>query len=205
MSTSSIKLKTKNNNSEKKLLITIIVFIVVILAIGVLFGAGFLNAPKMTSLFKKDRAVYDSYELTVDKGNNMISFRDAYDIALRKAQEWQPDAMLSFIDTVSLDNNGNPKIWKLTFVSKNVFEKGFVVEVRNGAVTNSKEIEYNGTGAQLPESIISQQEAIEGVKKIFGYENAEISGVEAVYGKGTGTWYWGVKTSKGTVTVEAKK
>lgn len=202
---SNIKFKTKSNNSERKLLIIIIVFIVAILATGVLFGAGFFNASKITSLFKKDKTVYDSYELTADQGNNAISTRDAYDIALEKAKEWQTDAALSFIDAVLLDSNGNPKTWKLTFVSKNISGKGFVVEVENGVITNSKEIEYSGTGSELPTNIISQQEAIEKVKKMSGYEDTEILGVEAVYGKGTEIWYWGVKTSKGTVSVEAKK
>lgn len=192
----------QSNNSKRKLLIIIVIFIVILVITGVLIGAGFLNLSKIKKIFTGDKKDIEISQ--VNSNINTISNRNAYDIALEKAKQWQSDAALSFIDTVSLDHNGNPKTWKLTFVSKNMPEKGFLVELDNGAVINSKEIEYSGIGAELPTNIISQQQAIEKVKKMSGYGDANILGVEAVYGQGTEIWYWGVKTDKGTVSVQAK-
>lgn len=195
------KLKTKNNNPETKLLIIIVIFITILIIIGVLIGTGFLSLSKIKKIFTGDKKDIEISQ--INSNVNTTSSRNAYDIALEKAKQWQSDVALSFIDTVSLDSNGNPKTWKLTFVSKNMPEKGFLVEVDNGIITNSKEIEYSGTGAELPTNIISQQQAIERVKKMADYEDVEILGVEAVYGQGTEVWYWGVKTDKGVVSVQA--
>jgi len=64
--------------------------------------------------------------------------------------------------------------------------------------------EWQG-GANLPEDVLPPGDAIARVRKIPGYENETIFSAEAVYGSGGEIWYWGVKTSKGVVTVKAQK
>jgi hypothetical protein len=93
----------------------------------------------------------------------------------------------------------------LIFTSTNVKNKGFEVKISEKQIVSAMEIDYSGKGQEFPDSTkISQEQAVAIVKNMPGYKDAEILGVDAVFGKGTGRWYWGVRTSKGTVSVEAE-
>lgn len=64
--------------------------------------------------------------------------------------------------------------------------------------------EWQG-GANIPENIISPDEAVAKAKQVNGYADEEILEVAAAYGENSGAWYWGVKTPRGTVTVKADR
>lgn len=121
----------------------------------------------------------------------------AYAIALARAREWKNDAAPSYFELQ--DANAA----RFIFVSGEE-GVGFAVEVVSDAVTSAQEISYTGFGAEIPEETITPEEAIKRVQNMAGYESALIEGVEAVYGREGQVWYWGVKTDKGTVSVEAR-
>lgn len=182
---------------RKKLTIILSFFIVVLVIAAVLIATGTLK-------FSKQKKILNNGEPQVE--DNRPTARSAYDVALLKAQEWQPDAKLAFISSGgSVGSTGRSDVWKLIFVSKNKKEKGYVVEVSDYKVISSSEVTYVGVAADFPIDVITPEEAIRHVRQIKGYENAEILGVEAVYGQGGKIWYWGVKTSKGTVTTKATR
>ncbi len=142
----------------------------------------------------------------VSKPNNEITGQTAVDMALVKAREWQADAVLSYMNSDEVNGSGTASTWRLIFISQSIKDKGYEIKIYNRQVISAEEISYVGNGEEFPaETIITEERAVEMVKKMPGYENAEILGVDAVYGQGTKTWYWGVKTDKGVVSIEAKK
>lgn len=169
----------------------------ILIVVAVLLATGILKFPKQNKILKNKEAVVEDTRPTA---------RNAYDIALLKARAWQPDANLAFMNSGgSVGGTGRSENWKLIFVSKNRKEKGYAVEVSDYKIVSAAEIPYTGIAADFPVDIITPEEAIQHVRQIKGYENAEILGVEAVYGQGGKIWYWGVKTSKGTVTTKATR
>lgn len=135
---------------------------------------------------------------------NMINGRNAYDIALLRAKEWQPDVLMDRINSGDIGDTNQSKAWRVTFVSKNIAGKGLVVEVTNRKVTSAVEIPYVGIGADYPIETISQDEAIRRFRQTKGNENEPILSVDAVYGPAGQVWYWGIKTAKGITSVQAK-
>lgn len=133
--------------------------------------------------------------------------RSAFDIALPRARQWQEDAVLSFLSSLdqSATNRADQNYWKFIFTSPHKKGIGFVIELTDQSIHSAQEIPYTGSSAEFPADIISEQEAIKRVHEIKGYEHAPILGIEAVYGPVEKAWYWGVRTPKGVVTVEAKK
>ncbi|MEK7212797.1 MAG: hypothetical protein AAB686_03920, partial [Patescibacteria group bacterium] len=76
--------------------------------------------------------------------------------------------------------------------------------IRNRAVASAQEILYTAAGGDLPDNVISSKEAIAKMRQIPGYENLTVQSVEMIYGPDGSMWYWGIKTDRGTVTIEAR-
>ena len=137
----------------------------------------------------------------------MITNRNGYYIALLKAREWQKDAELSRINSLAGETgpNGRADDWDLLFVSKSLKNKGYHIIIRNREISLTEEIIFTGTGGELPENIISSKEAVNRAHQVPGYENEDIISVEMIYGPDGKQWYWGVKTSKGVVRINARE
>ena len=131
--------------------------------------------------------------------------QSAFDMALGRAREWQPDAQLSFLGANTSSEIGRSDSWRMIFVSEQAKGKGLVVTIENKAVVAVQETLYRGPAADFPANIISSDEAIAQVRATLGYRDVPILGIEAIYGPAEKAWYWGVRTSKGVVTIEAKK
>lgn len=136
---------------------------------------------------------------------NRMTPRTAYDIALSEAKKWHPDAALASLTSSEETAVGRADHWKLIFTSQLAKKKGLLVLVADKMVVSTQEVPYVGFAADFPTDIISEEEAIARVHQMKGYENEKILGIETVYGPAEKAWYWGVRTAKGVVTVEAKK
>lgn len=167
-----------------------VVFVLVLYALGV-FRFGTLRLPESAT---KEQAE-----------QNRMTPRTAYDIALPEAKKWQADAALSSLTSSEETAVGRADHWKLIFTSPRVKQKGLLVVVADKVIVSTQEIPYAGFAADFPADIISEEEAINRVHQMKGYENEPILGIETVYGPAEKAWYWGVRTAKGVVTVEAKK
>lgn len=180
-------------------------FIIIILIIGALFATGVFNAKKIQQYFSGKDVIEN--QSASSQGVVITPEQKAYQVALARAREWNADAALAFIDSSAKDKiETSSPVWEFTFAPKNNdTQKGFVVVIEGEKIIRVEEIQHSGSGADLPDNIISQEEAIARVKQMAGYENEPVLGVEAVYGAGNKVWYWGVKTGKGTASVEAKK
>lgn len=176
----------------------ILIVAVPVLLFLILAGTGLINFYGIKKSFSPKTS-----EIQKD-ADNFIEGNDANDIALKKAQEWQSDAELSYISSDNLSENSRGDNWTLIYVSVSKPGLGYEISVVNRVVVSWKEIEYSGRGAELPEEGISQRQAVQTVKNMDAYKDAEIYGVEAIYGPAGKVWYWGVKTSKGTVSIRAK-
>jgi hypothetical protein len=125
-----------------------------------------------------------------------------YREASERAKTWQADAKLSYLVAEGTSR------WKLIFTSENgaVEGRGYLVLLEDAGVVGAEEIAYSGAAAEFPvEDIITADEAVRRVRAMRGYEDARIVGIEAVYGPSEEVWYWGVRTAKGVVTIEAKR
>lgn len=174
----------------------IYIAVAIIILIAVLFISGILN-------FSKVKRFLGGEEVVVEPDVNLMTNRNAYDIALLEVQKWQIDAKLAYMNTDSVSTRGRSNIWKLIFISKNTKEKGFLVEIEDYKIISASEIFYSGAGADFPTNILSSEDAIKMVRMMKGYENVEIYGVEVI--NMGNLWYWGVKTSKGVVSVKSGK
>jgi hypothetical protein len=140
------------------------------------------------------------------KENNLMEGKSAIALGLAEAQKWQADAELSYVFSENVGQlKGRSNDWKLIFVSKSVKGKGFQVKIADAKISDTSEISYTGQAAELPVDTISQAEAVAQVKAIPGFANVKILGVDMIYSKEVKTWYWGVRTDKGTVSVIAAK
>jgi hypothetical protein len=151
---------------------------------------------------KKPQAPYNT------GGPNITSVVDAQVAALKVAQGWRSDAVLSSLSSEKVDAGAPINNWKFIFISPSVPKKGFLVMVSVTKVESTEEINYGGVpGAQFPEqdSIISQGEAIERIHQMKGYEDQPILGIEAVYDSVKKEWFWAAKTARGTVSVDASR
>ncbi len=173
--------------------------IYIAIALAVLFIIGVVN-------FSDIKKFFQGKEFVIDPDVHLMNSRNAYDIALLKAREWQKDAMLSRINSLAGETgpNGRADDWDLLFVSKSIKGRGYHIIIRNREVSLVEEVPFVGTGGELPENIISSKEAINRVHQVPGYENEEIISVEMLYDP-SGKWYWGVKISKGVVSIRGGK
>lgn len=131
---------------------------------------------------------------------NITLNRSAYQIALGRAEVWQPDAAL--MKMISADNTGND--WDFTFVSPKNKGKALEVVVDGQTVASTTQIAIVGGGTALPTNLISPDDAIAEAHNVPGYANATIVSVELVYNAAGNRWYWGMKTATGaTLTVKA--
>lgn len=169
--------------------------ILIIFIVLIAFGVGFLGW-----YYRQDPGgILGKREFSVEKEEKSVFKSEGpYELARKASVVWQADAVVAFMEG-GKDLSEN---WRFIFISELVKGKGLEVKVAGSEVV-SKEVDYAGTAEKLPEGIISQDEAVRRVKAMPAYKDAEVLGVEAVYGKGDKVWYWGVKTSIGVVSVEA--
>jgi hypothetical protein len=134
-----------------------------------------------------------------------VSAADVSAIAFASAQIWSSDALLAYMNSGAVEQiGGRAETWEFIFVASSKKGKGYRVTILGHAITHKEEINYQGQGAPLPPSMLPEEEAIKRVRAMPGFEDVDILGVEAVHGPSGTVWYWGVKTSKGVVSVEAK-
>lgn len=185
--------------TKKNLTIGIGVVLLALIVVGVLAFMGKGKLGKGVS----EEIPYEEVEKELMDGTK------AHELALVEAQKWEPNAVLAYMNADQVgQKKGRSSQWTLVFTSSKVKGKGYQVKVSNFAVVEGKEILYASLTKNiepLPPNLITQEEAVAKVRAMPGFTDVEILGVDAVYGAGTKTWYWGVKTSKGTVSVEASK
>lgn len=183
---------------KKKIEVILSIFVLIVVGTGVLFSLGLLKLP-----FKN---IFTTPPKEIEPDAHLMTVQDAHSVAFSRAREWKSDAVLA--DTKSTEGktgpNGRSDNWEFLFVSNTAKGKGFKVSITDGVVGSAEELPYVGVGGELSEHIISAKEAIAKVHEINGYESEEVIAVELLYDP-KGFWYWGVKTSKGTVSVRAAK
>lgn len=184
-------------NNRKKLTISLAILIGGIVVISVLSALGIINPVALKMIFTGE---------VIEPDVNMMTIRNAYDVALLRAREWQKDAVLTRITSLTgeTSQNGRSDDWDLMFVSKIAKGKGFHIIINNKLIATAEETPFAGLGGELPENIISSKEAIDLMHQIRGYENEQVFSVEMIYSP-DGKLYWGVKTSKGVTAIKAAR
>jgi len=104
------------------------------------------------------------------------------------------------------DETGKSTEQLFWFSSDTAPEKVFEVVIRDRAVVSTREFASSRKGGETPEQgFITEGEAIAEMRKLPGYENEEVLSIELTYGHGTGTWYWGIYTPQGAVSIKAAR
>jgi hypothetical protein len=142
-----------------------------------------------------------------EKPDQKITAADAYVLALAKAKEWDPVAKLSKINSAAenTSSQGKADSWELLYTSENKTGLAYRVNIADKSIVDSAEVPFYGAGGELPQNLLTSEEAISRVRQISGYENEPIISVEMIYDAPAKLWFWGVKTGKGTITVNAQK
>jgi hypothetical protein len=193
-----IYLTAVNDFIGKQAKYLIIILVIALVALGIFIALKHYEKP-LTQLPQIPKLIVEEA-----KENNLMEGKSAIELGLNEAQKWHADALLSYI--ISSDAGqlkGRSNNWQLIFVSPSSKGKGYQVKITDAKISDLKEISYVGQAAELPANTISQAEAVAMVRAMRGYEDVKILGIDMVYGAGVKTWYWGVKTSKGTVSIKA--
>ena len=176
--------------------------VAVIICVAVLFVIGYgLNFLR----FDVSSLSRTTTDLTHQEDIKKMTARSAFDIAFARAKEWRADAQLSLLSAQTPSDAGHSDSWRLIFVSQQEKDKGFVITINNKVIISVEETSYRGAAADFPANILSTDEAIKRVHEIRGYADVPILGIEAIYGPAEKAWYWGIRTPKGVVTIEAKR
>jgi hypothetical protein len=185
-----------DKTSNKTLEVILGIIILAILALVFFVVSGLWKTSKITNVFNKNVQ-------TIESG--FVDSRNAYDLAVNRAKDWKPDAVLSNLESGSVDFGGRSNNWTFIFASGSTKGLGFEIKVENEKIVGAKEIPYVSQGTALPSNLISADEAIQIAKSMPGNDKIEVTGVEAIYSPEGNIWYWGVKTVKGVITVKAVK
>lgn len=183
--------------NKKTFQIIFIIIIFVSLIILSLTASGFLSIEKIKKIFLRKET-----KVNQEQKFNII---DAYQIAFLKAKEWAEDVKLAEIKSKLGETNssGMSNEWTGIFISPNKKGLGLLVTVKNKEILEVKEIPFLAKGGDFPEkNLISSQEAIKKMRQIKGYEKEEVLSIELIY-DASGQWYWGIKTSKGVISIKA--
>ena len=149
--------------------------------------------------------VVPTHELPDSEGT--VSLELVQDDAYARARSWHSDAELSQVTTLESGANasGDARAWRFVFVSKSQSGVGFVIDVRPDGMSNGEEVAYSASGAPMPTNAKSKDDAIAEVRTLPGYNAVQVTGVEAIYNKDDHMLYWGVITSKGTISIRMEK
>ncbi len=182
---------------QKKAVLGITVIIVGAVLFVIAYSFDFLHVNfSLLSRVAKDHGLQEDLK--------KMTPRNAFDVALSRAKEWRSDAELSFLSAETSSETGRSDSWKLIFISQQEKNKGLLIIIVDKVIASVQETLYRGFAADFPIDIISSDEAIKRVHEMNGYTHMPILGIEAVYGPAEKAWYWGVRTPKGVVTIEAK-
>lgn len=145
-------------------------------------------------------------EAAVEEDINLIASTEALDIAFVAARKWSEDAKAAQINAkgkVSL-KSGKSASWILRFSSELKTGNGYETIVENRAVVSAKEIVFYWKGADLPQGgLIGETEALIRLRQISGYENTGVQSIELIPSSDGKSWFYGIKTEKGTITLPA--
>ena len=89
------------------------------------------------------------------------------------------------------------------FASKKTPGIAYEVLIEDGRVIETKELRLAREGKAVPGNLITAEEAVAKMRKIPGFENEQVTGVELIYGPDGNTWYWGITTARGVITIKA--
>jgi hypothetical protein len=137
---------------------------------------------------------------------NLMEGKSAIELGLAAARQWHSDAELSYVFSADAGQlTGRSNNWQLIYISPSNKYKGFQVLITDAKISAASEIPYSGDAAQFPADAISQDEAVAKVKAIPGFANVKILAIEMIYSSEVKTWYWGVRTDKGTASIVAAR
>ncbi|MFH0890489.1 MAG: hypothetical protein V1856_00465 [Candidatus Liptonbacteria bacterium] len=141
-----------------------------------------------------------------DPDANLMSNRNAYDIALLAAQQWDAQAKLHRLTSYPNKTGvtGRSDDWDSVFVSPDKKGLAYRVSVRNRQIASVQEFPLTEQGGELPQDTITSKEAIARFRKIPGNETIPIISVEMMYGPDGEVWYWSIQTSRGWTAIDAK-
>jgi hypothetical protein len=183
--------------SKRNIFIVAITFIILLLLIGVLLLPKYF---KKATQFLPPPIVQESPE------NKLMQGKSAIELGAQAARTWQADAEPSYaLSTDASQIQGRSNDWQLIFVSPSVKEQGLQINIIDAKISDTKKIPYVGSAAEFPADVITPAVAIAQVKAIPGFADAKILGVEMTYGAAVKTWYWGIRTDKGTMTIKAEQ
>lgn len=135
-----------------------------------------------------------------------LSVQSAFELARAKAREWQNDAKLVGVyDEGQTDDKGNSTIFRVWFSSSSAQKgMGYEVLIRDNAVFEAREIALSHQGGDMPQrGIMTQEEALVYLRQLSGYEAATVETMNLYYEPATQQWSWGIKTSKGELSIDA--
>jgi hypothetical protein len=178
----------------------IILLIILVIAAGIFLALKYFNKPILKINELSQSLINETKE------NNLMEGKTAIELGLDEAKKWHSDAELSYVLSADAGQlKGRSNNWQLIYVSPSAKGKGFLVKIVEAKISNTKEISYVGQAAIFPADAISQADAVAQVRAIPGFADIKVLGIELVYNTAAKTWYWGVRTDKGTASIVAAK
>lgn len=183
--------------TKRLIIISSVIFIAFIVLFTALFWFGYF--PRLSEFFGGGKIIAE------DK--NLITSAAAIELAKPDALKWRPDAKLAQINAKGkISPAGKSDSWILRFSSESTEGKGYEILIKNRAVASAKEIVFYWKGADLPAAgFLGEEEALKKFRQIGGYENVTVQSIELIPSADGKSWFYGIKTEKGVITLPAEK
>ena len=179
-------------NIPKPILITIAVVAALILIAAVWF------------FFFRKPAVYPE---PVEGPSPFITIQTAQDLAFVEARAWHDDARLVkiFPEDGATNAEGQSRSLRAWFSSASAgVDAGFEVVIRDRNIVSAQEIFLSHKGGNQPSGgLMGQEDALIYMRSLSDYQDAQVTYMDLYFVPSTGQWMWGLKTSKGELSVEA--
>lgn len=134
----------------------------------------------------------------------VLTLKNSYDLAEKKAMEWSGDAKLIFIKSMgAVDNTGKSSQWQIAFGSE-LKKGGYEVIIHEDKIISAKEVESAEYGYSLPSNWYDSNEAIASLNGLSGFVSATISGISFYYNADGKIWKYALVTSAGNTSMNVK-
>lgn len=134
----------------------------------------------------------------------VLTLKNSYDLAEKKAMEWSGDAKLIFIKSMgAVDNTGKSSQWQIAFGSE-LKKGGYEVIIHEDKIISAKEVESAEYGYLLPSNWYDSNEAIASLGGLSGFVSATVSGISFYYSTDGKIWKYALLTSAGNTSMNVK-
>lgn len=155
------------------------------------------------------------YVIEKTPAKELMTAKQAYDLASAEAKKWQADVQLVFLKTAGEVVEGKSEAWQVEFYSKSYTEAqggpdgsptkyNYLVTVKNKKIEKNEIVESGVWGSGLPSDWRDSAEIARQFSATPNFKNETIKELNLYYDHAFQKWFWAVRTEKGVTGFEIR-